>query len=193
MTTIYFIRHAEPDFNNHDDLARSLTEKGKKDVELVNKYLEDKRIDIVLSSPFLRAIETVNGFSDKINKKVILVNDFRERKVDRIWIEDFEEFSKKQWTDFDYKLSDGECLREVQERNIAALKRVLVEYQDKNIVIGSHGTSLSTLINYYDEAYGYNDFNEIKRLMPWIVKFTFEDEQCVGIEKINVFDLKLKN
>jgi len=94
MTTIYFIRHAEPDYNNHDDLLRPLTEKGKKDVELVNKYLEDKKIDMILSSPFLRAIETLIGFSDKINKKVILVNEFRERKVDSLWIEDFKEFSK---------------------------------------------------------------------------------------------------
>jgi len=86
-------------------------------------------------------------------------------------------------------LSDGESLREVQERNVAALKRVLVEYQNRNIVIGSHGTALSTLINYYDETYGYDDFNEIRMLMPWIVKFTFESEQFVGIEKVNVFDL----
>jgi len=187
MTTIYFIRHAEPDYNNHDDLTRSLTEKGKRDVELVNKFLEAKQIDIVLSSPFLRALETVNGIADKINKNVIIVEDFRERRVDSCWIEDIDAFSLKQWNDLDYKLSDGECLREVQKRNINALNKVLLEYENKNIVIGSHGTALSTIINYYDDTYGYNDFNEIRRLMPWIVKFTFDAEQFVNIEKINVF------
>lgn len=190
MTTIYFVRHAEPDYSNHDDLARPLTEKGKKDVELVNRFLEDKEIDIVLSSPYLRSIETINGFSDKINKDVIIVDDFRERKIDSCWIEDYNEFSIKQWKNFDYKLSDGECLREVQQRNITALKKVLVEYENKNVVIGSHGTAISTIINYYDDKYGYNDFNEIKMLMPWIVKFTFESEQCVSIEKIDVFAIE---
>ena len=187
MTTIYFIRHAEPDYNNHDELTRPLTEKGKRDVELVNKFLEVKQIDIVLSSPFLRALETVNGIADKIKRNVIVVDDFRERRVDSSWIEDFNEFSMKQWNDFDYKLSDGECLREVQKRNINALNKVLFEYENKNIVIGSHGTALSTVINYYDDTYGYNDFNKIRRLMPWIVKFTFDAEQFVNIEKINVF------
>lgn len=189
MTIIYFVRHAEPDYNNHDDLTRPLTEKGKRDIELVNKYLEDKKIDIVLSSPFSRAIETVKGFSDKINRNVIVVEDFKERRVDSCWIEDFNEFSIKQWSDFDYKLSDGECLREVQQRNISALKKVLYEYKNKSIVIGSHGTALSTIINYYDQTYGYNDFNEIKMIMPWIVKFTFDSEQCLSIEKINVFTI----
>jgi 2,3-bisphosphoglycerate-dependent phosphoglycerate mutase len=186
MTTIYFVRHAEPDYNNHDDLTRPLTEKGKRDVDLINNFMEDKQIDIVLSSPFHRAIETVKGVSNKFNRNIIIIDDFRERKIDSGWIEDFNSFTMKQWDDFDFKLSDGECLREVQQRNINALSNVLAEYKNKNIVIGSHGTALSTIINYYDDSYGYKDFNEIKMLMPWIVKFTFETDQCIGIEKINV-------
>jgi 2,3-bisphosphoglycerate-dependent phosphoglycerate mutase len=186
MTIIYFVRHAEPDFSNHDDFTRPLTEKGKRDVELVNQFLEDKQIDIVLSSPFIRAIDTVKVFSDIINKEVQIIDGFRERTVDRCWIENFNEFSIKQWEDFEYKLKDGESLREVQNRNITSLKKVLADYQNKNIVIGSHGTALSTIINYYDPTYGYNEFNNIRGLMPWIVKFTFDAERCIGIEKINV-------
>lgn len=30
-------------------------------------------------------------------------------------------------------------------------------------------------------------FEEIRSLMPWIVKFSFDGEQCVEIQKINVF------
>ncbi|MBP1925372.1 2,3-bisphosphoglycerate-dependent phosphoglycerate mutase [Sedimentibacter acidaminivorans] len=189
MTIIYFVRHAEPDYNIHDDLTRPLTSKGKKDVELVNNFLEDKHIDVVLSSPFLRAIETVNKFSEKTNTNIIVIDDFRERKIDNCWIEDFNKFSMKQWNDFDYKLSNGECLREVQQRNINALKKILIEYENQNIVIGSHGTALSTIINYYDKSFCYDNFNEIRTLMPWIVKFTFNSEHCVEIEKINVFTL----
>lgn len=188
MTIVYFVRHAEPDFSNHNDLSRALTDKGKRDTALVNTYLEDKHIELVLSSPFLRAIETVEGFANTQSMKVTIVEDFRERKVDSCWIEDFIGFTIKQWEDFDYKLSDGECLKEVQLRNIAALENVLKEHKNKNIVVGSHGTALSTILNYYDNSFGYNDFNNIKSLMPWIVKFIFDDNQCcIEIEKINVF------
>lgn len=191
MTTVYFARHAEPDFNNHDDLTRALTEKGKRDLDLVNTYLEDKHIEVVLSSPFQRAIETVEGFAKTLNMKVTIVEDFRERRVDSCWIEDFMGFAQKQWEDFEYKLSDGECLKEVQTRNIAALEKVLIEHKNKNIVVASHGTALSTILNYYDNSFGFKDFNDIKYLMPWIVKFIFdENRRCIVLEKINVFDLE---
>ena len=115
MTIVYFVRHAEPDYTNHNDMERPLTKKGKEDSKLVTKYLCDKNIDIVLSSPFVRAIETVKDFTDSFGLSIQIVEDFRERKVDNVWIEDFDKFSEMQWNDFDYKFSDGECLREVQK------------------------------------------------------------------------------
>ena len=113
--------------------------------------------------------------------------DFRERKVGSTWIENFDSFCKKQWEDFDFKLLDGESLQEVQKRNISALNKILETYAEKNVVIGSHGTALSTIINYYDSSFGYNEFEEIKNLMPWIVKFSFERNKCLEIQKYNLF------
>lgn len=125
MTTVYFVRHAEPNFNNHNDMARELTEKGLEDRKLVTEFLWDKNIDFVLSSPYKRSVDTVKDFSDKKNLDIHIVDDFRERKIDSVWIEDYEAFCKAQWEDFNYKLSDGETLGEVQKRNMEALNHVL--------------------------------------------------------------------
>ncbi|WP_066714804.1 histidine phosphatase family protein [Clostridium sp. Marseille-P299] len=190
MTTIYFIRHAEPDYTNHNDRERPLTQKGKEDSKLVTQYLCDKNIDIVLSSPYVRAVDTVKDFAESFGYPILTVEDFRERKVDSIWIEDFYKFSKMQWDDFEYKLSDGESLREVQDRNINALMEVLKEYTGKNIVIGSHGTALSTIINYFEPTYSFDDFQRIRNIMPWIVKMSFQGDTLIHIEKIDVFNLK---
>lgn len=187
MTTVYFVRHAQPNYHNHDDISRELTEKGLTDRELVTKFLSDKQIHAIFSSPYKRAIDTVKDFSDQYSLEIHTINEFRERKIDSIWIDDFTSFAIRQWKDFDYKLSDGETLREVQKRNIEALDDLLGKFEDKNIVIGSHGTALSTIINYYDNTFGYKDFEKIKTLMPWIVKFTFSYKKCLGIEKIDIF------
>lgn len=188
MTKVYFVRHAEPNYENHDDQSRELSEKGLKDRELVTSFLMDKEIDIVLSSPFKRAVDTVRDFADTIGVNISVIDEFRERRIDSIWIEDFDLFCKKQWDNFQYKLSDGECLQEVQNRNIAALNQVISNHQGKNIVIGSHGTALSTVINYYDGTFGYSDFAKIKNLMPWIVEFVFEDNECITIRKYNLLE-----
>lgn len=187
MTELYFVRHCEPNFSNHDDLTRELTDKGKTDCALVTEFLKDKNIAHVISSPYKRAIDTVKPFADTMGLEVETEEDFRERRVDSCWIEDFNSFSKNQWEDFNYKLTDGECLGEVQQRNIRALYAVLGKYNNKNIAVGSHGTALSTVINYFLPSFGYEDFAKIKSLMPWIVIFRFEDEECISIESYDLF------
>ena len=189
MNRVYYVRHAQPDYTNHNDMLRELTPKGMQDRKLVTAFLDDRNISIVLSSPFKRAIDTVSDFADKHHLEIETIDDFRERKIGDSWIDDFNDYARRQWSDFGYKLEDGESLREVQNRNIKALYKALDQYADKNIVIGSHGTALSTIINYYDDSFGYDDFEMIRDLMPWIVEFDFDDEhRCVEIKKYDVFN-----
>ncbi len=188
-TTVYFVRHAEPNYENHDDMSRELSDKGLQDRKLVTDFLTDKKIDVVLSSPFKRAVDTVRDFAEAKGMEIITIDEFRERRVDSGWIEDFNAFCRKQWEDFSYKLSDGESLGEVQARNISALNVVLEKYEGKNVVIGSHGTALSTVINWYDKTFGHSDFDKIRHLMPWVVQFTFEGKTCVEIRKYNLFEI----
>lgn len=186
MTIIYFVRHAEPNYKNKDDSTRELSSKGLEDRKLVTEFLNDKNINIVLSSPYKRAIDTIKDFADVKGLKIRIIEDFKERRITSEWIEDFNGFTKKQWEDFNYKFSDGESLSEVQVRNITALKQVLKEYSGQNIAIGTHGTALSTIINYFDKSFSYRNFEEIKSLMPWIVKFTFDEDKCLEISKYNL-------
>ena len=171
VTTIYFVRHAEPNYE---------------DRKLVTEFLLDKQIDIVLSSPYKRAVDTIRDFAEIKGLDITIIDEFKERRVDSGGIEDFNSFCKMQWEDFSYKLSDGESLQEVQNRNVFALSRVLEQYRNKKIVVGSHGTALSTIIHYFDKTFGYSDFDKIRFLMPWIVEFTFEDKECINIRKYNL-------
>ena len=189
MTKVFFVRHAQPNYDNHDDMLRELTAKGLEDRKLVTKFLSDKNVDVVLSSPFHRSVDTVRHLADLKGFEIGIVEDFRERRIDSVWIEDFTGFCKQQWEDFTYKLSDGECLLEVQERNIAALNKVLTEHAGKTIVVGSHGTALSTIVNYYDKSFAHAEFEKIRGLMPWVVEFQFAGLECVGIKQYNVFEL----
>ncbi len=59
---------------------------------------------------------------------------------------------------------------------------------DGNIVIGTHGTALSTIVRYFDSSFGYNEFNQIKNLMPWIVMISFDHNACTEIKKYNLFE-----
>ncbi|MGN0479321.1 MAG: histidine phosphatase family protein [Hominenteromicrobium sp.] len=192
MTELYFVRHAEPNYGNHDDQTRELTEKGLRDRALVTAFLEDKHISAVLSSPYKRTVDTVHDFADRNNLAITLIPDFRERRVDSVWIEDFDGFCRRQWADFDYKYTDGETLRSVQKRNISALSDVLRTYAGQHVAIGSHGTALSTIVNYFDPSFGYSDFQSIRSLMPWVVRFVFDGTRCTAITGYDLFTNKTR-
>jgi len=190
MTNIYFIRHAESDKSVRDGRIRPLTEKGLADRTLATAFLRDKQIDAVLSSPFKRAVDTVADFAEQNNLPIELVEDFREQKSSKGMGSDKPDiypFLERQWADFTYTLAEGESLSEVQGRNIAALQEVLTRYRDKNIVIGTHATALSTIINYYDNTYGFVDFMAMVNRLPWAVTMAFDKNRCVGIKKIDLF------
>jgi len=67
-----------------------------------------------------------------------------------------------------------------------------MRYKDKNIVIGTHGTALSTIINYYDNTYGFTDFMDMVNILPWVVRIYFNGNNCAGMEKIDLFNLGQK-
>lgn len=183
-TNVYFVRHAKPDLQIKSE-ERPLSREGLKDSKKVTYALSDKNISLIYSSPYVRAIDTIKDFAKKEALDIFIVEDFRERSVG-MWVDDFESFSKMQWTNFDYKLAKGESLREVQSRNINALMDIINNRAGENIVIGSHGTALSTIINYFDNSFGYDDFMRIKDKMPFILCFTFYKSDLLSISEIEL-------
>ena len=189
MTTVYFIRHAEADNSILDGRIRPLTKKGMDDCALVTSFLQDKNIDVVLSSPYKRAVETVRDFANEKGLQVLSVEGFKEHETisDNYPSDEYFAFIREYWADFRYKVPNDESLSDVQERNITALNTVLCEYENKNIVIGTHGTALSTIINYYDASYGFDGFLAMVKIKPWVVRMDFNKDRFVEMEKIDLF------
>lgn len=185
MIKVYFVRHAESDYSIHDDYNRPLTRKGMSDSEKITDLLINKNINRIFSSPYKRAIDTIAHLADKTSLNINIIDNFRERSIGE-WIEDFNSFSRKQWEDFNYKTQNSESLKEVQKRNVAALMEILKAYDNENIVIATHGTALSTIINYYNNDFGYEDFEKLRPIMPYVICFTFMEGVLIDSEVIDV-------
>ncbi len=189
-TKVYFIRHAEPNDDNHDDYRRELTEQGLKDARLVTNFLAEKPISAVLSSPYKYTVDTVSHYAEQYDHQIITDLGLRERKVSDHWIPDFEQFCKCQWDNFEYKLADGESLGETQIRNVKAMNEILERYDNHQIVISTHATALCTILNYFDNSYGYDFFCQIKNVFPAIIICTFEDKQLTDLHYLGKFGYK---
>ncbi len=189
MVQVYFARHAQSNSQQHDDRTRELTQQGLRDRGLVTRYLADKGIGRVLSSPYRRAIDTIAPFAEGAGLPIEIVDEIRERVLPGGWIEDFDAYTRRQWQDFSYTLPGGESLAEVQRRNVRALLQALVDHRGGNIAIGSHGTALCTVIRWCDPSFGYEQFAAIQRLMPWVVRFSFVGARCVEWQAYDLFKM----
>ena len=178
MTKIYFVRHAQPKHDWEEDSTRPLTEEGMKDREVVVECLKDKNIDKFYCSTYKRSIDTIATTAELYGKEIITDRRLREREKGP----DGNNYGmfQKRWGDLEYHEEGGESIGMVQRRNIEALKEILANNQGKNIVIGTHGTALSSILRYYDDSFGCDDFLRIIDWMPYVVELEFDGDKLVG-------------
>lgn len=182
-TNIIFVRHAQAVYGE-DDRIRPLSKEGLKDRQIVLDTLEKRHIDAFLCSPYKRSIETITPTADYFKMQIITDERLRERKSGS-----FEEgFLSKRWADFSFAEEGGENLGSVQKRNIEAFREILQKYKKQTVVIGTHGTALSTILNYYDNSFDVNDFLRIVNFMPYIVEMKFDGEKLISKSELAYVD-----
>ncbi len=181
MTKLLFIRHAESDSSIKDAFSRPLTSDGVEKAKNLVSLLKGKEIDAFYSSPYIRSVHTIQYLADSRNVKITKDENLRERNVGT-WVEDFWTYAEKQWTNFNFKESGGESLNEVQERNIKAVNNILKNHLNQTVVIGTHGTALCTILNYFNKELSFEFFKSMAHKMPFLVELTFDDEEYKSME-----------
>ena len=87
---------------------------------------------------------------------------------------------QRRWTDHDYHEEGRESIAMFQRRNMETLNEILSDNTDKEIVIGTHDTALSTILNFYDNSFGGEDFLRIIDWTPYVIELDFEGDKLVG-------------
>ncbi len=182
MKQLYFVRHAEPDYDWKDDKTRPLSPVGLADCCAVTRALHDIAVDRFLSSPYKRSCDTVR--ESAADHALDIVTDERLREREQGLLPNSWEMLERRWRDFDFCEGGGESLNMVQRRNIEAVFELLADGKDETIVIGTHGTALSTILNYFDPNYGFSGFKRMIDFMPYVIRLDFRGLTCVGKEEI---------
>jgi len=149
----YFVmRHGETEgnvkhiWNIDSNVPNLLTEKGKEQVRENVKYLKDKKIDVIIVSPFGRTQETASIVIENLGlSRDIVVIDPRigEWNVgDNFNGKPVEEFFVTRNTSadrYEFKNDGGESYKDVLRRSGDFMYDIDTKYAGKNILIVSHG------------------------------------------------------
>ncbi|MEH6941432.1 histidine phosphatase family protein [Bacillus sp. JJ722] len=180
LTNLYFVRHAHSTYTP-DELGRPLSKEGLADVERINRILAKENIDIIISSPYKRAVQTVERVAQSGNE-VIIEKGFKERILSEKPVEDFYLAIAKVWEEPTYSWVGGESNIFAQRRGVQTTLKILKRYRGKNIAVGTHGNILVLIMNYFDKKYGFSFWRELD--MPDIYKLTFDNTELKEVNRI---------
>jgi len=157
MKKIYLIRHCKATGQEPDS---QLTAEGIAQSNQLSRFLDNKPIDYIVSSPYLRAVDTINPFAKNKNLTIHIEGRLSERVLSSENLSDWISLLSESYDDLDKKLPGGESSREAMQRGVSVIQEQLnSSYQ--SIVVVTHGNLLSLIIKHYDKQFG---FEEWKRL-----------------------------
>lgn len=189
MTTfIYFVRHGIAPFALELERAggASLSEQGKVDAKKVAELLGNENIDVIVSSSYHRAKETVTPLAELLQKEIIQFNELIERPIASLTYPTSEEQLllgiEKSFTDIDFCMPEGETTRQAQERAIPIILKLLSDYEGKKIVIGTHGNIMTIILQYFDSNYGFEFWKQTSK--PDIYKLEFNVIELKNVSRL---------
>jgi len=192
---IYLIRHGKAAMEGHD-IERVLDEDGKvQAISLCKKIKEqfkDKKMKI-FSSPFKRAMQTVESLSKEMNIQIMETASLEEIKMGKDPQLSKHQIIEKMWADDNFKTENG--ISQSEHFNIIKdeLNKIFNDFYNNeyDLILVSHGNSIGIILKYFfDIQFKFEDWKKIS--MPDMYYLEFNEENKVteykrdieGIEKI---------
>ena len=146
LKKVYVVRHCEA---IGQPAESRLTEKGFKQAGCLADFFNNIEIDRIISSPYLRAIQSVEPLSKNRNIKIEIEERLSERILSTTDLPDWYEKLKATFHDMELEFEGGESSREAMSRIVNVVEEAFISGAE-NIVIVSHGNIISLLLKKYD-------------------------------------------
>lgn len=164
---MYIFRHGQTEDNANFVFSgwrdSPLTEKGKEQALEIAEKLKDKKIDMLISSPQIRAVETMK-LAVSLNENASTLEISTDERIKErsygvlqgkskleIQLEN-PELLKKIRRSFDYQPEDGESIKMVCERVKSFCDEVipLMKKHNINVAVSCHGNSIRGFRRYFE-------------------------------------------
>ena len=150
---LYLIRHGETNYNKENrlqgDLNTRLNEVGRGQAMAVSKEIAELDIDIIISSPQRRAIDTAEIIASRINKEIIIYENLRERSFGILQgmlfseiLDRYPKFLEIVASENSGQIEGVETLLEIEKRVSDVIDFLKKNYSNKKVLLVSHGATV---------------------------------------------------
>jgi 2,3-bisphosphoglycerate-dependent phosphoglycerate mutase len=152
-TTIYLIRHCQTSGQEPDAV---LTAEGEKQAEKLADFLSDAPISRIVSSPFVRAVQSIKPLAHRLRLQIETDPRLQERVLSDSPLVHWRENLQQTFEQLDLRFPGGESSREAMQRASAAVQDILYRQPTGATAIVSHGNLSTLLLKHFDEAIGFS-------------------------------------
>ena len=156
MQPLVLVRHAAA---SGQEATAPLTAEGHRQAERLADVLWPCHIERVISSPFVRAIDSINPFCTRADLPVETDDRLVERVLSAHSYPDWRAHLRQSFEDLDYCLEGGESARTAQARGLAALRTVLAS--GERCVVVTHGNLMALLLRSIDPTFGFDRWSAL--------------------------------
>ncbi|WP_182199361.1 histidine phosphatase family protein [Paraliobacillus salinarum] len=175
MKQLILIRHCQAEGQHMDS---PLTQHGVNQAHRLALFLEDNdcKVNRIISSPFMRAIETIKPYAAA--QHIPIEQDVRleERVLSNEPIDDWLDILELSFQDLDFSLSGGESSNDALKRGLSVIDECLQDQTNDCVAIVTHGNLLSIILAHYLKDFGFEDWKTLTT--PDVYALEFKDETC---------------
>ncbi|MBC7952340.1 MAG: histidine phosphatase family protein [Rhodospirillaceae bacterium] len=166
------------------EAERGLTEEGHGHAKAIAARIlaVEPNVRAIFSSPYKRAVLTVEPLSQSLGLPIAVVDDLHEKHITDQADADIKQARRQMWSDPNWKFPDGESNVEAQTRALNGLAAIRAQVPEGSVVAGAHGTLIALILNAFDPAFGYDAW--LSMPMPDIYRLDFDGDRFVRREHI---------
>jgi len=180
MKTIYCIRHCSATGQHKDS---PLTTEGTRQAQLMSMYLNEAHfpIDKIISSPYLRAIDSIKPYAESKNLKIETDPQLHERVLSIEPVDDWLNELEHSFRNLNYRLPGGESSNDAIQRINDSLENIFENDEVSDVALVTHGNLLTLLLSQYDPRF---NFEKWKRLQNPDIYLLHYDHGVQSIEHL---------
>ena len=192
---LYLIRHGKASMEG-SDRERNLDEDGIIQAtslcKKIKNQFKDKQVRLI-SSPFRRAVQTIEKLSEDFKADIEQNSSLEEIKIGKDEKISKHQIIEKMWSDENFKVSNGSSQLEHVNNIKIELNKILKDFYENeyNLILVSHGNSIGIILKYFlNQKFSFDDWKNIS--MPDMYSVSFDENNKVvefkrdveGIERI---------
>jgi 2,3-bisphosphoglycerate-dependent phosphoglycerate mutase len=159
LTTVYLLRHAQGQADRHIlESDWPLSTRGREQAEGLKVLLAPLGIDVIYTSPYTRAVDTVTPFAQGAGLRIERVEGLRERQLTTGPLPNWFELVQQSWRDFDFALPHGESNAQCQARIVHTLRHLVAVQRGKVLLVSSHGNAIALYLHALDATYSFDQW-----------------------------------